>query len=174
MRRTAAVGLLALALLTGCSGSSQQALPVPSDPGPQPAPSPLPTCAPPQTKPYVWPAGIPKELPRLPGATIESDKKTADGLQIVAFSTATSLRDGVIYIVRKVPPAGFTLGRGDAEPTEADAPFTRGELQGTFRGAATGVCTTKWILAVLPRRKGPGTPLLPAHTGPSPSPLPFG
>lgn len=163
-----------LALATACSGSSEKALPAPSDTAVQPSPSPLPTCAPANTKAYTWPAGIPKELPRLPGATIESTKKTADGLQIVQFSTATSLRDGVIFIVRKVPPAGFTLGRGDAEPTEADAPFTRGELQGTFRGAATGLCTTKWVLAVLPRRKGSGTPLLPAHTGPSPSPLPFG
>jgi len=166
--------LVALLALTGCSGSSKQALPAPSDTAPLPSPSPLPTCAPPHTKAYTWPAGIPTELPTLPGATIESTKKTADGLQIVQFSTATSLRDGVIFIVRKVPPAGFTLGRGDAEPTEADAPFTRGELQGTFRGAATGVCSTKWILAVLPRRITPGTPLLPAHTGPSPSPLPFG
>ena len=161
-------------VITGCSGSSTTAQPAPSDTAVAPSPSPLPTCAPPQTKAYSWPAGIPTELPKLPGATIESNKKTSDGLQIVQFSTATSLRDGVIFIVRKVPPAGFTLGRGDAEPSEADAPFTRGELQGTFRGAAIGVCTTKWILAVLPRRQGPGTPLLPVHTGPSPSPLPFG
>jgi hypothetical protein len=175
MRRTAPLlcGLL-LATLTGCSGGSSKALPAPSDTGPLPSPSPLPTCAPAPRTAATWPAGIPKELPRLPGATIESSKRTSTGLQIVQFSTATSLRDGVIFIVRKVPAAGFTLGRGDAEPAEADAPFTRGELQGTFRGAAIAVCQTKWILAVLPRRTGTGTPLLPVHVGPSPSPLPFG
>ncbi|GAC1445219.1 MAG: hypothetical protein NVSMB55_25070 [Mycobacteriales bacterium] len=178
MRRIAPLAcgpaLVALLAVTGCSGSSAKALSAPSDTAPLPSPSTLPSCAPSHVKPSRWPAGIPAELPTLPGTTIRSNKKTADGLQIVQFSTATSLRDGVIFIVRKVPSAGFTLGRGDAEPTEADAPFARGELQGTFRGAATGVCQTTWILAVLPRRQGVGTPLLPAHTGPSPSPLPFG
>ena len=70
----------------------------------------------------------------MPGATIESSKKTTDGLFIVLFSTSTSLRDGVIFIVRKLPPAGFQLGRGDAEPAEADAPFNKGDLRGVLRG----------------------------------------
>ena len=173
MRRSAtAAGGLLLAALTGCSGSSTSAQSAPNPAALSPVP--VPTCAPASTKAYSWPAGVPSELPRLPGGTIQSSTTTPTGVQIVQFTTASSLRDGVTYIVRKVPAAGFTLGRGDAEPTEADAPFTRGELQGTFRGEAVSVCSTRWILAVLPRRVGTGTPLLPAHTGPSPSPLPFG
>jgi hypothetical protein len=175
MRRAALllVGAL-LASLTGCSGGSEHALPLPS-PSPV-SPSPLPTCAPTVTKPYTWPKQIPQDLPRLPGVSIESSKRTTDGLFIVQFSTSASLRDGVLFIVKALPKAGYVLGRGDAEPAEADAPFTKGgDLRGVLRGAATGLCQTKWILAVTRQTQlGTGTPLLPAHHGPSPSPLPFG
>ncbi len=164
-----------LALLSACSsGSSPQAQASAAPTEVAPSPSPLPTCAPPTTAAYRWPKQIPQDLPRLPGVTIASTKQTPDGLTIVKFGTATSLRDGVIFIVKQLPPAGFNLGRGDAEPTEADAPFTKGELRGVLRGAATGVCSTQWVLAVSRQSFGTGTPLLPAHTGPSPSPLPFG
>ena len=164
----------ALLLLTACSGSSSTAAPAPTATGPAPSPSPLPTCAPVKTKADAWPKQIPKDLPRLPGGSIDSTKQTADGLSIVQFTTSTSLRDGVIFIVRKLPPAGFTLGRGDAEPAEADAPFTKGELRGVLRGAAIAQCQTKWVLAVTRQTFGTGSPLLPPHTGRSPSPLPFG
>jgi hypothetical protein len=177
MRRSATLLCCVTLLLTGACTSSKN-----SSSAPQPtvtqtaaAPSPLPTCAPPRTKAYTWPGEIPKDLPRLPGVTIDSTKKTSDGLYVVQFSTATSLRDGVIFIVKKLPPAGYTLGRGDAEQTEADAPFTKGDVRGVLRGAAVALCQTKWILAVTRQTfGGGGSPLLPTHTGPSPSPLPFG
>jgi hypothetical protein len=176
MRRFAPLAVGALLLLTGCTGGSDKALPAPTPTPVFSSPSPLPTCAPAHTKPYSWPKQIPQDLPKLPGATIQSSKKTSDGLFIVQFSTATSLRDGVIFIVRNLPPAGYDLGRGDAEPTEADAPFTKGtQLRGVLRGAATALCQTQWILAITTQQfGGTGTPLLPSHTGPSPSPLPFG
>ena len=175
MRRSAPfVCGVALLAVSACSGSSTSAAPAPASNGAQPARSPLPTCAAAATKPYTWPTQVPQELPRLPAATVDSTKQTTDGLTLVQFSTATSLRDGVIFIVRQLPAAGFTLGRGDAEQTEADAPFTKGGLRGVLRGSAVGVCSTKWILAVTRQTFGGGSPLLPAHVGPSPSPLPFG
>ncbi|MCU1592477.1 MAG: hypothetical protein JWP11_3733 [Frankiales bacterium] len=176
MRRSAPFLCGALLLgLTACSGGSNSALPQPTPTVTAPSPSPLPTCAPAPVTSYKWPKQIPQDLPRLPGATIESARQTTDGLFIVLFSTKTSLRDGVIFIVRKLPPAGYNLGRGDAEPAEADAPFTKGnELRGVLRGAAIALCETKWVLAVTRQRLGGGSPLLPVHTGPSPSPLPFG
>ena len=175
MRRATSVlcGALLLAV-TSCGGSSTP-IAAPSPSAVAPSPIAEPTCPPPGTKAYRWPAQIPQELPTLPGATIESKKQTTEGLYIVQFSTATSLREGVLFIVRRLPAAGFTLGRGDAEPTEADAPFTKGDLRGVLRGALVGTCQTKWVLAVT--RKvygGTGSPLLPTHQGPSPSPLPFG
>src|SRR3954469_14993234 len=127
-----------LLLVTGCSGKKDSAAPLPSASVAPSSPSPLPTCAPAVSKPYTWPAKVPQELPKIPGAVIESSKTTSDGLFIVLFSTHASLRDGVLFIVRKLPPAGFELGRGDAEPTEADAPFHKGDLRGVLRGAAIG------------------------------------
>jgi hypothetical protein len=174
MRRTALlVAGAAILSVTACSGSSTSARPGPTATAPAPSRSPLPTCAPAKPTKYSWPKQIPQDLPKIPGAVIESSKQTTDGLFIVLFSTDASLRDGVLFIVSKLPAAGFNLGRGDAEQTEADAPFNKGDVRGVLRGAAVGLCQTKWVLAVA-RNRGTGTPLLPSHTGPSPSPLPFG
>jgi hypothetical protein len=166
----------AAVLLTACSGKSDGALPGPPSPTlAAPSPRPLPTCAPARTKPYTWPKPVPADLPKIPGVVITGSKQTADGLTIVNFHTESSLRDGVIFIVQRLPPAGFTLGRGDAEATEADAPFTKGDLRGVIRGSARTLCQTDWILAVTRQvQGGTGSPLLPSHTGPSPTPLPFG
>lgn len=176
MRRIAPiVAGAALLLLTACSGGSgtpAQAMPTPSEEAP--SAEPLPTCAPAPRTTYSWPQQIPQDLPKLPGATIESTKQTGDGLVIVLFSTKAPLRDGVLFIVRQLPPAGFVLGRGDAEATEADAPFTKGELRGVLRGAAVSYCETKWVLAVTRQSRTTGSPLLPARPGVTPSPLPFG
>jgi hypothetical protein len=173
MRRAAPILLVACLTMAGCTDSKKDAAPTPSPTVALPSPSPLPTCGPVKPTKYSWPKQIPQDLPKLPGAVIESSKTTSDGLFIVLFSTHASLRDGVLFIVRQLPPAGFQLGRGDAEQSEADAPFNKGNLRGVLRGAAIGLCETKWVLAVA-RNVGTGTPLLPAHTGPSPSPLPFG
>lgn len=174
MRRSVLLLLGAALLLTACSGQQkeQQAAPQPSESYVAPSPAPLPTCGPVKPTSYRWPTQIPPDLPRLPGAVIESSKTTADGLFIVQFSTSASLRDGIVFIVKKLPPAGFQLGRGDAEQTEADAPFAKGDLRGVLRGVAIGLCQSKWVLAVA--RTTRTSPLLPSHTGPSPSPLPFG
>jgi hypothetical protein len=174
MRRCLLILLGASLLLTGCNDKKDTgALPSPSASYVAPSASPLPTCAPTKPTTYSWPKQIPQDLPKLPGAVIESSKTTSDGLFIVLFATHAPLRDGVLFIVTALPAAGFQLGRGDAEPTEADAPFNKGNLRGVLRGAANGICETKWVLAVA-RNVGTGTPLLPSHTGPSPSPLPFG
>jgi hypothetical protein len=175
MRRSALLAGGALLLTAGCGSGAAKVAASPTAAAVTPSPVALPTCPPATTAAYRWPKQVPQELPRLPGVHIDSSKQTAEGLFIVRFSTVTSLRDGVLFIVRRLPAAGFTLGRGDAEPTEADAPFTKGELRGVLRGAATGACTTQWVLAVTRQvQGGTGNPLLPPHTGPSPTPLPFG
>ncbi|MDX6197858.1 MAG: hypothetical protein QOJ79_1009 [Actinomycetota bacterium] len=173
MRRTAWIAVGACLLtLTGCTHKDDKAGATPAPSYSAPPVSPLPTCGPVKPTVYTWPKQIPQDLPRLPGAVLESSKTTTDGLFIVLFSTKASLRDGVLFIVKKLPAAGFQLARGDAEQTEADAPFRKGDLRGVLRGAAIGLCETKWVLAVA--RTTRTSPLLPAHQGPSPSPLPFG
>jgi len=182
-RRIAVAGPVAVSavlLVSGCTGSSAgPAVAATSAASPSSAPATpraLPSCRPASTKPYTWPKPVPADLPKLPGVTLGDTKQTKDGLTIVRFSTSTSLRDGVLFIVRNLPPAGYVLGRGDAEPTEADAPFNKGDLRGVLRGVSREVCATEWLLAVTRGQPGGGTgnPLLPAHTGRSPSPLPFG
>lgn len=169
-----------LLLLAGCgSGKEDLAASPAASPSPTtqiPAVQALPTCKPAVTKPYTWPKPVPADLPKLPGATLGTTKQTKDGLTIVRFSTQTSLRDGVLFIVKHLPPAGFVLGRGDAEQSEADAPFNKGDLRGVLRGISSQVCATEWLLAVTRTQPGGGTgnPLLPMRPGTSPSPLPFG
>jgi hypothetical protein len=86
------------------------------------------------------------------------------------------LRDSVIFVVEHLPKAGYVLGRGDAEATEADAPFLHGSTRGLIRMLQTGLCTTDWLLATVDTQTPvANSPLLTPHTpSGSPSPLPFG
>lgn len=123
-----------------------------------------------------WPAGVPADLPVPPTATIGKAEKSADGLTLVRFTTAQSVRDGVVFLATALQPAGYTLGRGDAEAIEADVPFSKGELRGLLKMIAEEPCRTQWILALQtePAAAATTAPLLPPVTSASPSPLPFG
>ena len=170
-RATWAAALLAVPLIASCSsGSTPQAQPTLS---PQPTPTEQRCPGDGQPSKVVWPQDFPQNLPKPPDATaaipVKSDLK---GLRIVRFSTRTSLRSGVLFIIKTVPKAGFSLGRGDAEPSEADAPWVYGNLRGTYRMAARTDCFTLWLVAVARQGVGGTSPLLPTPTG-SPSPLPF-
>jgi hypothetical protein len=90
----------------------------------------------------------------------------------VQFTTALSLRESVLFVLEKFPKAGFTLGRGDAELNQADAPFARAGFFGQVRISGQGPCSTLWLVAVGAAHAGT-SPLLPAPSA-SPSPLPFG
>lgn len=194
MRRPAVPVLaIPLVLLAGCSAgttaadggaklpaASSGAVPVGTVPsgavssGAVPSASGPVDCPAPGRTTLTWPAGVPKDLPKPPGATPGSTKVAADGLVQVRFTTDQSVRQGVLHLVNTLQPAGFTLARGDAEAGEADAPFSRGPLRGIFKMVAQGRCRTQWLLAVAPGT-GSSVPVLPPPTvGPSPSPLPFG
>jgi hypothetical protein len=180
MNRTVPLVAGAVLLLAGCTGGSESAAPSPTPSpaaaSPVPAVQALPTCKPAVSRAYTWPKPVPADLPKLPGVTLGETKQTKDGLTIVRFSTDSSLRDGVLFIVKNLPPAGYVLGRGDAEQNEADAPFNKGDLRGVLRGVSREICATEWLLAVTRTAPGgnTGNPLLPARPGSSPSPLPFG
>jgi hypothetical protein len=153
----------------GCTSSAPRAAPPVT---PAAAVTPTASCPVPAGSLLAWPAGVPLDLPIPPGATPGSSSVQPGGITVVRFSTADSLRDGVLHLVSTLGPAGFTLGRGDAEAGEADAPFTRGDLRGVYRMTAREPCRTDWVLAVTVAPDA-GVPLLPTPTG-SPSPLPFG
>ena len=168
-------GLVAVVALSGCSGSTDPtaaASPTPSRAG---AASPSACPAPPTTE-LTWPAAVPDDLPKPPGASGAKVESRTDGLTVVTFSTPISIREAVLFLIDAMPRAGYTLARGDAESTEADAPFVKGDLRGVMRMIAVQPCQTDWLMAVARSTgagaPGGGAPLLPAR--PDASPLPFG
>jgi hypothetical protein len=169
------LALALVALLTGCGGAARTTAATTPTPGATASPTPCPAAS---TAPARWPAAVPADLPVPPTTRLVSSERTPEGLVLVRFSTAQSVRDGVVFLVGALRPAGFTVGRGDAEGTEADVPFTRGSTRGLLKMLAQGPCRTSWVLAVQDGAVGaaasaPPGPLLP-HVGRSPTPLPFG
>jgi len=167
--------VVAAGALTGCGGSSGPAAVAPKPTAA--TTSAEPSCPKPSNvKPAHWSAKVPADLPKPPYAHIDDEESTTDGVHIVKFSTPTSLRDSVLFVVDKLPKAGYVLGRGDAEASEADAPFVHGNIRGLIRMLQVGLCNTQWLLATVDTSAATGnSPLLTPHspTG-SPSPLPFG
>lgn len=165
--------LVTLLLASACSGSgSGSAATPPPSLEPRPTLSPCPDV---KGKAFAWPQGVPTDLPQPPRATYLNTSKTPEGLTIVRFSTAQSLRESVLFVVKEIQKAGYTLGRGDAEPTEADAPFGRGEIRGVYKMLLNQSCRTDWLVAVTKVRPNGTSPVLPtASRGPSSQPLPFG
>ncbi|HVF21034.1 MAG TPA: hypothetical protein VNA14_12455 [Mycobacteriales bacterium] len=168
-----AVGVaVALALLTtACTGdaptSKAKASPTPAAPTASSCPDAKPA------KPAVWPAEVPDDIPKPASAVIEKVEKTSSGVTVVRFSTESSLREGVLYVVKEFPKVGYTLGRGDAEVTEADAPFQKGTIRGLVRMLAQEQCRTLWLLAIGREGGGPA-PFAPRSPSNGASPLPFG
>jgi hypothetical protein len=120
---------------------------------------------------------IPFGLPMPDNITPVDTTTTTGGIQVVKFTTATSLRDSVIFIVSRYPKAGYVIGRGDAEATEADAPFVKATLRGLSRVASLETCKTLWLIASVGTNGNSGvtSPLLSPHpTSSQTSALPFG
>lgn len=166
--------MLLCLLLAGCSSGNPQAAPSASTVAGIPAPTAPPACPSPDAGGLTWPQPVPDDLPVPPGATLTDVEERTDGLTVVKFSTPTNIRDGVLFLIEQMPAAGYTLARGDAENTEADAPFIKGSLRGVMRMIAVEQCRTDWLMALASSAPGgaPGAPLLPPRPGASP--LPFG
>ena len=120
---------------------------------------------------------LPFDLPIPPQATPVGAMTTADGVRVVRYMTPTSLRDSVLFILQRYQKAGYVIGRGDAEPTEADAPWVHSTTRGLTRVAAVQQCQTLWLVAVVDAKgtTGSNSPLLSPHpTSSTTSSLPFG
>lgn len=157
-----------LVLTSACGGSST--------PAAAPSPTPATTTAPCPggAGGFPWPTDVPSELPQPPGATFIKVVRQS-GLTSVRFSSTTSLRESLLLVLRELPKTGYTVGRGDAEPAEADVPFGRGDLIGIYKMLVRGPCATDWLVAVGHRTAIGGSPILPRSSpGPGSSPLPFG
>lgn len=168
--------LLGLVLVAGCGGSGEPTAAPSAAPTGAPAVEAVPTCAP-KPASLAWPDPVPADLPVPPTATLTEVQERTDGLTVVTFSTAISIRQSVLFLIEAMPRAGYTLARGDAESTEADAPFIKGDLRGVMRMIAVEACRTDWLMAITTGAPaggapGGGSPLLPPRA--DASPLPFG
>jgi hypothetical protein len=167
--------LLVLTLgLTACTGEGEDPAAAPTTTAPA---SPLdsgPHCPAPATTHPNWPKDVPDVIPRPAGLTIERVDRSKGNVTQVRTTVPMSLREGVLFVVKEFPKAGFVLGRGDAEQTEADAPFQRGEaLRGLVRIFATEKqCETLWLFAVVRNTNAPYD--ITYTPPPSSTPLPFG
>ncbi len=171
--RAAAAAVLLVVPGTACTGGGKSALPTPSASHaapPRPSASPCPPV--PATRP-AWPSDVPADLPLPESAKITKNERTTGNLRVLHFDVPWSLHESVVHVVNRFPPAGYVVGRGDAEPTEADAPFHRDDIRGLVRIFLTGTCKTLWLLAV--GRSDTSIPYNSSHSPrPSASSLPFG
>jgi hypothetical protein len=132
--------LAAAALLTACQSSQTSASPQPTlaPAAPSAASRPTPAPCPAVNRPALrWPAAIPADVPKPPAAVLGEVKTAAGGLTLVRFTTASSLQESVLFVVKEVQKAGYTLGRGDAEPS-ADRPIVGVLLQVVLAGLSAG------------------------------------
>jgi hypothetical protein len=162
--------LLAVVLsAAACSDGKPDAQPTPQPSRSVVTVSPCPV---PSLRPALWPPDVPADLPKPEGAVIEKVERAPNNVTVIRFSTPTSLSEGVIHVVKQFPRQGYQIGRGDAEVSEADAPFQKGNLRGLVRLLAQQQCKTLWLLAI---GTGGDVPFAPGYSPPaSSSPLPFG
>lgn len=175
LRHTALAVALACAL-AACTGEVDDPAPQPPAAGtPQPTERNAgPSCPPAKSTSPQWPKDVPAIIPRPAGLTIEKTDRSKGNVVQVRTLVPMSIQQSVQFIVREFPKAGFTLGRGDAEATEVDAPFQRGDaLRGLVRVfITTDQCQTLWLYAVV---RNTGAPYDISYTPPpSATPLPFG
>ena len=166
-----AAAVLALSACTG-EGGDPTARPTPTTPA---ATQSGPECPPVADKADGWPKDVPDVVPRPNGFAAEKvDRQTQGNVVQVRGPVPMSMRDALLWVVREFPKAGFSLDRGDAEATEIDAPFRRGEaLRGLLRIFATPeVCQTYWAYAVVRNTNAPYD--ISYTPPPSSTPLPFG
>lgn len=111
-----------------------------------------------------WPAELPPDLPKpSPATVVDAFERDGGGLRQAEFVVPRSLREEVEFVLKELPAAGYQLGSGDAERTEADTPFAHGGLHGLIRLSALGPCRTQWTVVTVARNASPSGPLLPPH-----------
>ena len=164
----------AVLALTACTGEVSDPTPT-ATPTRTVAASRAPEC-PPKAKLANdgWPKDVPEIVPRPDGIKVQRTDRTQGNVTQVRSLVPMSINDSLLWIVRELPKKGFVLGRGDAEATEVDAPFQRGEaLRGLIRVFITQQkCETFWLYAVV---RNTNAPYEIGYTPPpSSTPLPFG
>lgn len=109
------------------------------------------------------PAWYPGTLPMPPGSYASQVPEAAAGLRRIVFTVKGSLQEFVKHALTDWPKRGWQLGRGEAEPGEAEDNFIQGERYGVFR-ARSIYCDDRWTWVLVVMNDPSFTP------SPSPSP----
>jgi hypothetical protein len=142
LRRRLRAALLVAALLPACaweteaggarSGANATPSAFTSVPAPPQATVALPRCRFPKEVPY--PGWVPDDLPLPDGVYAYENLKPAAGYQRAFFVLRnTTTAELTKLVLREWPKAGYTLGRGDAEPGEVEDDFHKPPGVGAFK-----------------------------------------
>ena len=141
--RTTLCALAALgALLAGCawetdSGTRRMTRTAASPAITNASPAPFPTVALPKCKfpkEVSFPDWVPADLPLPPGTYAYEHLKPIAGYQRAFFVLRnTDTIEFTKLVLREWPKAGYTLGRGDAEPGEVEDDFHKPPAVGAFK-----------------------------------------
>ena len=88
-------------------------------------------------------AWLPPEMPLPAGTYPVADVSDGGTYHRALLAVPTSLKDFVSHVLSTWPAQGWSLGRGDSEPGEAEDAFRGHDLAGAFR-ARTAYCDQSW------------------------------
>lgn len=121
--------------------------------------------------PGETPSWYPADLTMPPGSYAVREERGERGIRRAVFASKGDLRAFVVHALREWPKRGWTLGKGESEPGEAEDNFLKGNTYGVFR-ARSIYCEPDWtwVLMVITDRDAP-TPSFNTQQTTSPSPL---
>jgi hypothetical protein len=114
-----------------------------------------PDCAPPIETPVDFPSHFAPNFPYPPGLRLfiaRNLNNDPNYIQLVGYAPL-SIKNSIDFMLNEVPKAGYTLGRGDSEPGEAEVTFSGYGWRGGFRASAVNQCegVTEWLVVVVKR-----------------------
>jgi hypothetical protein len=133
-----------LAVVTGCGGGGGDTAEEASD---HSAPI-LPPCAGAGAA-ETPPSALPVEFPLPAGTVITSSKSPFESQVVVLALIPAELQEAASFFGRILPEHGYEVGIGDAEGTEAEAPFTGNGYRGKWRVNAIPDCRAVRLTLVL-------------------------
>ena len=158
--------LMALAMLSACSGSGKKSAASPGLPSANSSTLRLPKCRyPPRIATPTW---IPPDLP-LPQGTYATQSLAATfGYERAVLVVPGSAESFARFVIKEWPKSGWVLGRGDAEPGEVEDQFLRPPAVGAFR-ARTEFCNPGYsLMLIIYTRNRQAIPLPSSSPGGSP------
>ena len=113
----------------------------------------LPECAPVIATPRGLPTNFAPNFPLPPGLRLFKSAQlnnNPNALQIVGY-VPLNLQDSIRFLLERLPQSGYTLGRGDSEPGEAEATFSGNQWRGGFLITTVNGCptVTEWGIVVI-------------------------